>query len=168
MNAPFIAAPSSTKNQPSERGPEMHQVKKGNEWHSGRKMHVAVDDALGLIHSLTTTPNHLHDITQVDQLLYAQDELVPGDTGYKGIEQWPRHKARNVDWFTAMRLGKRAQLVASNQFSEIEKSKASIRTKVEHCFHRIKRQFGCSKVRDRGLTKNTNRLIILTRLSSKS
>ena len=33
----------------------MHQVKKGNSWHFGIKIHIGVDDALGLIHSIATT-----------------------------------------------------------------------------------------------------------------
>jgi len=41
----------------------MHQVKKGNEWHFGMKMHIGVDDSLGLIHSISTTPANVHDIT---------------------------------------------------------------------------------------------------------
>lgn len=32
VDATLIAAPSSTKNQDGKRGPEMHQVKKGNQW----------------------------------------------------------------------------------------------------------------------------------------
>ena len=33
VDATIIEAPSSTKNQKGERDPEMHQTKKGNEWH---------------------------------------------------------------------------------------------------------------------------------------
>jgi transposase, IS5 family len=37
LDATIIAAPSSTKNQAGERDPDMHQAKKGNEWHFGMK-----------------------------------------------------------------------------------------------------------------------------------
>ena len=63
VDATIIAAPSSTKNEKSERDPEMHQAKKGNEWHFGMKLHVGVDDTLGLIHDIATTPANAHDIT---------------------------------------------------------------------------------------------------------
>jgi len=43
VDATIISAPSSTKNKQNERDPEMHQVKKGNEWHFGMKMHIGVD-----------------------------------------------------------------------------------------------------------------------------
>lgn len=66
-----------------------------------------------------------------------------------------------MDWFIAMRPGKRAQLAPSDPLSQVEKSKASVRAKVGHCFYRIKRQFGYDKVRYRGLAKNTNRLYLL-------
>ena len=161
VDATIIAAPTSTKNREGERDPEMHQVKKDNQWYFGMKMHVAVDDSSGLLHSLTTTAANVHDITQVDQLLHGQEKRVWGDAGYQGIEKRPEHEGREVDWFIAMRPGKRAQLPASDPLSDVEKSQASVRAKVEHCFHRIKCQFGYDKVRYRGLAKNSNRLYLL-------
>jgi IS5 family transposase len=50
VDATIIAAPSSTKNQQGERDPEMHQTKKGNQWHFGMKAHIAVDAHSGLVH----------------------------------------------------------------------------------------------------------------------
>jgi transposase, IS5 family len=43
IDATLIAAPSSTKNSGGERDPEMHQTKKGNQWHFGMKAHIGVD-----------------------------------------------------------------------------------------------------------------------------
>ena len=37
IDATLIAAPTSTKNSTGERDPEMHQTKKGNQWHHGMK-----------------------------------------------------------------------------------------------------------------------------------
>lgn len=54
VDATIISAPSSTKNSTGKRDPEMHQTRKGNEWHFGMKMHIAVYEALGLIHSIDT------------------------------------------------------------------------------------------------------------------
>jgi IS5 family transposase len=45
----------------------------------------------------------------------------------------------------------------------VEKMKASIRAKVEHPFRVIKRQFGFTKVRYRGLAKNTAQMPIAQR-----
>ena len=41
---------------------------------------------------------------------------------------------------------------------QVEQIKASIRAKVEHPFRVLKRQFGYTKVRYRGITKNTAQL----------
>ena len=35
VDATIIAAPSSTKNKDGKRDEEMHQTKKGNQWHFG-------------------------------------------------------------------------------------------------------------------------------------
>lgn len=161
VDATIISAPTSTKNQSGQRDPEMHQTKKGNEWHFGMKMHIGVDESLGLIHSIATTPANEHDITQTDKLLHGKEKRVWGDAGYTGVEKREEHQERDVDWFIAMRPGKRARLAKNSPLASAEKSKASTRAKVEHAFFYIKRMFGYSKVRYRGLEKNTNRLYLL-------
>lgn len=166
VDATIIAAPTSTKNAEGERDPDMHQVKKGNEWHYGMKMHIGVDEGLGLIHSITTTAANEHDITQVDKLLHGEEQRVWGDAGFQGVDKREEHKTREVDWFIAMRPGKRAKLVKSDPLAQAEKIKASVRAKVEHAFFYIKRVFHYSKVRYRGLEKNTNRLYVLGGLAN--
>lgn len=166
VDATIIEAPTSTKNAGGQRDPEMHQTKKGNEWHFGMKMHIGVDDSLGLIHSITTTPANEHDITQADKLLHGDEKRVWGDAGYQGVDKREEHTERDVNWFIAMRPGKRAKLAKSNPMAQAEKIKASVRAKVEHGFFYIKRMFGYSKVRYRGLEKNTERLHVLAALAN--
>jgi IS5 family transposase len=48
----------------------------------------------------------------------------------------------------------------------VEKMKASIRAKVEHPFRVLKRQFGFTKVRYRGLKKNTAQIVTLFALGN--
>jgi len=67
--------------------------------------------------------------------------------------------------------GKRRQLDKDNNpihalIDKLEKTKASIRAKVEHPFRVIKRQFGFTKVRYRGLKKNTLQIKTLFALSN--
>ena len=161
VDATLIAAPSSTKNESGERDPEMHQTKKGNQWHFGMKMHIGVDDSLGLIHSIATTSAEVHDLTMSGKLLHGKEQRVWGDAGYIGIEQRKEHRKRKVEWLVAMRPGTRAQLPEASPLFQAERIKASIRAKVEHSFFYIKRVFGYDKVRYRGLEKNTNRLHLL-------
>ncbi|MCU4215233.1 transposase, partial [Vibrio cholerae] len=64
VDATIIEAPSSTKNKTNQRDPEMHQTKKGNEWHFGMKAHIGVDAKSGLTHTLVTTAANEHDLNQ--------------------------------------------------------------------------------------------------------
>ena len=48
VDATIIEAPSSTKNKDGARDPEMHQTKKGIEWHFSMKAHIGVDADSGL------------------------------------------------------------------------------------------------------------------------
>jgi IS5 family transposase len=63
VDATLIAAPPSTKNKDKDktRDPEMHQVKKGNEWHFGMKLHIGADSKTGLVHSASVTAANVHE-----------------------------------------------------------------------------------------------------------
>ena len=172
VDATLIAAPSSTKNDKGQRDPEMHQTKKGNQWHFGMKAHIGVDADSGLVHTVTTTPANAHDVTQAHALLHGQEEVVFADSGYRGVEkrQEIQDKHAGVDWEIAMMPGKRKapnKTKASQTLTDrIEKIKASIRAKVEHPFRVIKCQFGHRKTRYRGLAKNTSQLLVMFALSN--
>jgi IS5 family transposase len=81
VDATIIEAPPSTKNADNARDPEMHQTKKGKDWHFGMKAHVGTDKR-GIVHSLSTTPANVADISQFSQLLQGQEREVFGDQAY--------------------------------------------------------------------------------------
>ena len=168
VDATLIAAPSSTKNATGTRDPEMHQTKKGNQWHFGMKAHIGVDADSGLVHTVIGTAANVNDVTQGHALLHGDEEVVFADAGYQGAMK--RNEATGVPWQVAMRPGKRRALDKSNPIEaltdQIEKLKASVRAKVEHPFRVIKRQFGFVKVRYRGLAKNAAQLHTLFALSN--
>lgn len=166
VDASIVAAPSSTKNTDKKRDPEMHQTKKGNQWHFGMKVHIGVDDELGLIHSLETTPANTHDLDVADKLLHGDERRIFGDAGYRGIEKRESHQDREVDWYIAERPGKRKELDPESDEAKFEKIKSQIRAKVEHPFHYMKRVFGYGKVRYRGQDKNRNRFFVLAGLTN--
>jgi len=87
VDATLIAAPSSTKNSSGERDPEMHQTKKGNQWHFGMKAHAGVDADSGLVHTVTTTAANAHDITQASELLHGEETDVFADSGYRWLSR---------------------------------------------------------------------------------
>ncbi len=168
VDATIIAAPSSTKNKNGERDPEMHQTKKGNQWHFGMKAHIGVDAESGLVHTVIGTAANVNDVTQAGALLHGEEEVAFGDAGYQGVHKRP--EAAGPNWYVAMRPGLRRKL---NPFIEpefnaeqLEKAKASVRAKVEHPFRVVKQQFGYAKARYRGLAKNTARLTMLFALSN--
>ena len=159
VDASIIEAPPSTKNRRGERDPEMHQTKKGNQWHFGMKAHIGVDAATGLAHSLATTAANVSDVTQAHRLLHGGESSAWGDSGYRGVGKRPENRDADVEWHVAMRPGERRRLDPDG--ATAEKRKASTRAKVEHPFLYVKRQFGYAKVRYRGLAKNTQRIALL-------
>ena len=161
VDASIIAAPSSTKNRSKERDPEMHQTKKGNEWHFGMKVHIGVDSQTGVVHSVSTTPANVHDVTETPRLLHGGETQVWCDAGYQGVHKRPENRDLEVEWQVSMRPGKRRKLEPGSNEAVMEKRKASVRAKVEHPFLYIKRHFGYAKTRYRGLAKNTLRLMTL-------
>src|SRR3954453_1360369 len=170
VDATIIAAPSSTKNETGQRDPEMHQTRKGNQWYFGMKAHVGVDAESGLVHTMIGTAANVADVTQAHGLLHGKEKFALGDAGYIGVAKRPEGK-RKIDWYVAMRPGKRRQLDNSplgRLQEEVEHLKAQIRARGEHAFRVVKRQFGYAKVRYRGLVKNTAQLHMLFALANIS
>ena len=169
VDATLIAAPSSTKNASGERDPEMHQTKKGNQWHFGMKAHIGVDADSGLVHTVRGTAANVNDVVEANSLLHGEESDACGDAGYQGAAKRP-DAGEGVAWHIAMRPGKRRALDKTRKvdalIDQLEALKASIRAKVEHPFRVIKRQFGHLKVRYRGLAKNTAQLTLLFALSN--
>ena len=166
----IIEAPSSTKNKQQQRDPQMHQTKRGNQWHFGMKAHIGVDARSGLTHSLVTTAANEHDLNQMSNLLHGEELFVSADAGYRGAPQREELAEVDVDWLIAERPGKvkiLKQHPRKNKVAiHIEYMKASIRAKVEHPFRIIKRQFGFVKARYKGLLKNDNQLAMLFTLAN--
>jgi transposase, IS5 family len=157
VDATLIAAPPSTKNEEKARDPEMHQTKKGNEWHFGMKVHIGVDSQTGLVHSASVTPANVHDSQELPNLLHGEETRLYGDSAYHGSTQPEavrEHAPRAAD-FTNKRAYRNTPLTERDK--EINRRKSSVRAKVEHTFLTLKRQWGFSKVRYRGLVKNANR-----------
>jgi IS5 family transposase len=170
VDATIIAAPSSTKNSTGKRDPEMHQTKKGNQWHHGMKAHIGADADSGLVHAVVGTAANVNDVTQAHALVHGNEADVYADAGYQGVTKREEVQGIEANWHIAMRPGKRRALDKQSPLGaildRIEQLKASIRAKVEHPFRVIKRQFGHTKVRYRGLKKNTAQLFTLFMLSN--
>ena len=167
VDATLISAPSSTKNETKSRDPEMHQTKKGKDWHFGMKCHIGVDAGSGYVHSLEITAANEHDLTVAHELIREDDTVVYGDSGYLGLDK--REEIVNNPALSSIeyRINRRpSQLPKApkghiNWEKQIEKSKSSVRCKVEHPFLIVKRYFGYAKTVYRGLEKNAHRFHVL-------
>ena len=98
VDATIIAAPSSTKNAKGERDPEMHQTKKGKQWHFGMKAHIGVDAESGLVHTVIGTAAHVGDVTQAGALLHGDETAAFGDAGYRGVHKRAEAQGRAGTW----------------------------------------------------------------------
>lgn len=77
-------APSSTKNSTGERDPEMHQARKGNQWHFGSKAHNGVDGKEGEAHSVCTSAASVVHSHMLADLFHGAERKVRGDAEYQG------------------------------------------------------------------------------------
>jgi IS5 family transposase len=169
VDATLLAAPASTKNREKARDPAMHQTKKGNQWYFGMKSHIGVDVDSGLVHTVTGTAANVSDVSQTANLLHGEEEMVFADAGYIGAEKRPELKDKSVTWHIAKKRGtvkKMAEGPLKELTQAVERTKAQIRSIVEHPFHIIKDLFHHRKVRYRGLEKNTTQLFTLFALGN--
>jgi IS5 family transposase len=155
VDAAIIAAPSSTKNADRQRDPERHQTRKGQQWYFGMKLHIGVDSQSGLAHSAVVTPANIHDKHPLPELLHGQERRVYGDSAYTSQKALIRGKAPKVKDFTNERVRKAGEVDEVKRAKN--RSKSKIRARVEHVFALVKRLWGFTKVRYRGLAKNASR-----------
>jgi IS5 family transposase len=164
VDATIIHAPPSTKNENKQRDPEMHQTKKGKDWYFGMKMHVDAGVDSGLVHTVSVTPANAPDVSQLPKLLREDDRAVFGDKGY--VDNRIKRGARKagVFWGVALKASAQHKLTETNK--RFNRKMSAIRSRVEHVFRVIKRQFGYTKVRYKGLAKNAAQVFTLIGLTN--
>ena len=161
--------PPSSPRRPRRRTPPAPATrrcirpKKGNQWYFGMKAHIGVDAGTGYVHTVTATAANVHDLDEAPNLVRADDEVVYADSGYQGAAKRPEitgdEHLSKVEWRIAARKG--ALKTMTDHDRAIESRKASVRAKVEHPFLIVKRDFGFTKTRYRGIAKNLNHLQML-------
>lgn len=164
VDATIINAPSSTKNADKARDPDMHQTKKGNHWYFGMKAHIGVDSRSKIIHAVVATAANVADSEVLPDLLHGDETRVWGDQAYRGQTDVIKAHAPNAKDFTNRRYRYRGVVDEAERMKN--RTKSSVRAKVEHAFGVIKRVFGFAKVRYRGLDKNANRLFVTCALAN--
>ena len=174
VDASIIEAPTSTKNEEGKRDPEMHSLKKGNQWYFGERFHIGTDSGTGYIHSVEVTAANVNERDVVPILVREDDRVVYADAGYCGIEK--RDDIKNdphlstIDWRINQQKPYRKNTWKPGQgtywFKYMEYQKSRVRSKVEYPFLIIKRIFGYRKVRYRGLHKNRTHAYLLCSLAN--
>lgn len=159
VDATIIGASSSTKNATQTRDPSMRQTKKGNQWYSVMKMHVGTGRRRG-IRSITTTDAATADITQLPRMLHGHETTLHGDKAYDKAGDKLRWELSDGGYLVNKR-GKR-----TDYWDPINRTRSRIRAMVEHPSHTIKRLWGFTKVRYRGLAKNTVQVFALGMLAN--
>lgn len=163
VDATIIAAPSSTKNAEKERDPEMHQTRKGKDWHFGMKVHVGTTKQ-GLVHSLVTGPANESDITRLNELLHGQEKELYGDQAYWSEDHRQQCKHAGIR-YRVNRQARHPRRLTKRQML-INRSRSRRRARGEHAFLVVKRLWGFAKVRYRGLYKNTVRALAMFALAN--
>jgi len=159
VDATILAAPSSTKNATKTRDPEMKQTRKGQQWYFGMKVHVGTDTR-GLVHSITTTDAATADITQLPDLLHGEESALFGDKAYYKADD-KLHWEAEGGTYRVNKSGKRnAQTDRNNA------ARSRVRARGEHLFRVVKCSWGFTKVRYRGLVKNTVRILAIFALAN--
>lgn len=164
VDATIISAPSSTRNKAKARDPEMHSTRKGRQWYFGMKAHIGVDSKTKQIHSVVATPANVHDSQVLEDLLHGEETWVWGDSAYSGQTETLHQAAPAAKDFTHEK-GRRNQPLDEAAKAR-NRAKSKVRARVEHIFAVIKRVFGFTKVRYRGLDKNANALFVLCGLTN--
>jgi IS5 family transposase len=154
VDATLIAAPPSTKNEARKRDPEMTSSKKANQWHFGMKAHIGVDTAHGLVHTLEVTTGKVSDYSMADTLLHGDEATAHGDRGY--ADKTREEAEAGPRWFVPFKPRKGCDTTPEEK--RLNRLLAALRSAVEHPFRVLKRQFGYTKVRYRGLFKNEQHL----------
>src|SRR6266567_2074327 len=162
VDATILQAPTSTKNREQQRDPEMHQTKKGKQWYFGMKAHVGVDSKTKIIHTAVATAANVADSAVLPDLLHGEETRVWGDQAYRGQTEVIRECAPQAQDCTHRRYRYK------DRIDEVERAKnrtkSTVRSKVEHVFAVMKLKFGFVKLRYRGLKKNATQLFAVCAL----
>ena len=162
VDATILHAPTSTKNREQQRDPEMHQTKKGNQWYFGMKAHVGVDSKTKIIHTAVATAANVADSTMLADLLHGEETRVWGDQAYRGQTEVIKQCAPQAQDHTHRRYRYKNGIDESERAKN--RTKSSVRSKVEHVFQVMKLKFGFVKLRYRGLKKNGHQLFVVCAL----
>jgi IS5 family transposase len=117
---------------------------------------VGVDSKTKIIHTAVATAANVADSAVLPDLLHGEETRVWGDQAYRGQTEVIRECAPQAQDCTHRRYRYK------DRIDEVERAKnrtkSTVRSKVEHVFAVMKLKFGFVKLRYRGLKKNATQL----------
>ena len=128
------------------------------------KLHIGVDSETGLAHSAVVTAANVHDKHPLPDLLHGQERRVYGDCAYAWQGKLIHAKAPAAVDLTNKTVRPGSPTEELERL--INRGKSRVRSRVEHVFAVIKKLWGFSKVRYRGLAKNGTRAFVVTALAN--
>ncbi len=106
----------------------------------------------------------IFDATEAFSRLPWEETRIWGDSAYSGQRQTITDCAPRANDFTQAKGSRNRRLTEDERARNRNQSR--VRARVEHSFGIIKRQFGFSTMRYRGLDKNAHRLFVVCALSN--
>ena len=164
VDASIIDAPSSTKNAKNKRDPQMHQTRKGKQWYFGMKVHIGVDTDSGLVHTVRGTAANVADVNVLGELLHGDEESLHGDSAYHSRQLKAQAEQSGIA-FNVNERGTRHRPLSKMQRAR-NRRLSRVRATVEHPFLVVKRLWGHTKVRYRGIAKNLAQMHTLFALAN--
>jgi len=126
--------------------------------HFGMKAHVGVDSKTKIIHTAVATAANVADSTMLPDLLHGEETRVWGDQAYRGQTEVIQQCAPQAQDHTHRRYRYKDGIDEAERAKN--RTKSSVRSKVEHVFKVMKLKFGFVKLRYRGLKKNAHHLFV--------
>ncbi len=164
VDVTIINAPSSTKNAKQRRDRQMHQTRKCKQWYFGMKVHTGTDTDSGLVHTVVATAANVADINVLGELLHGNEESLHGDSAYHSKELKAQAEASGIAFNVNQRGTKSKPLTKAQRVRNRRLSR--VRATVEHPFLVVKRLWGHTKVRYRGIKKNLAQMYSLFALAN--
>jgi transposase, IS5 family len=120
----------------------------------------------GLIHTVECTTAKVADNAMLKDCQHGDEQIVFADRGYHQNNCTIEHLASEDGLAILVQTKKPKGGELTEQQKRSNRILSAIRTVVEHPFRAIKQQFGFTKVRYRGLKKNTGQIVTLFALSN--
>ena len=162
---PVESGAAATKERPPSKlvksplDPDAAWAKKGGRRYFGYKVHVGVDQGSAIIRRQLITPANVNDTEPADLLICGDEAALYGDQAYTTARRRADLRARGIKNRMMHRANKHHPLTPR----QIKHNEAIGRRRapVEQVFAKLKRLYGWSRVRYRGLARNAVHLALL-------